>query len=560
MMDGEKLQKGFLTMKKFVAGSMVFAAFLILSAVLSAGMAEASKDPGCYLGIFKEGAPQNMNPVKEAEKRMGRKFTVVMWYSDWSLPFQRDLCEKLDKDGYIPHIVWEPWLWSDKKAIKLDNINAGEWDGYIRTWAQDLKRYGKPVFIRWGHEFNIEGYPWGIVNNSKNPAKYVKAYRHVHDIFTSLGVTNARWIWCPMRESWPMESWNDMHLCYPGDKYVDWIGIDGYNWGTTQSWSMWQTFKLLFRDVARDLWRRYPGKPLMIAEFAAAEEGGDKGEWISQIVEELKNMPYIKNINWFDQRKETDWRIDSSKRSVSEFSKMMKDPYFASSSSGLSELALLPVDNQRKTVQLQYAYEPIAIDGVLNEWTSSKPLVIDQAAQVQEGASIWRGPSDLSGKIYFKWDVRNLYIAADITDNFPITNSKSGPDIWNGDSIEMVIGLDKNANPGRNKFGKKDFQIGLGAGDDDLVRPSIWNWTSKKSPKGSEIDVKRNRSPKGYTLEAKIPWASLTSFSPYPGIAIGFDCAIDDSDSENREKQMVWNGDYSFYKDPGVWGRMEFLK
>ena len=220
---------------------------------------------GCYFGIFREGSPRSLKLVKELEAKTGMPFSQIMWYQDWSTPFPADLCEKVAKKGAVPHIVWEPWLWTDKEKIKLDNINSGEWDNFIRTYAKDVKKWGKLVFIRTAHEFNIEGYPWCVVNNGKNPKKYVDAFRRIHDIFKSEGAVNAKFVWCPMRESWPQEKWNDMNLAYPGDQYVDWIGIDGYNWGTTQPWSQWQSFKELFRDVARSLWRKYPTKPIMLS-------------------------------------------------------------------------------------------------------------------------------------------------------------------------------------------------------------------------------------------------------------------------------------------------------
>src|SRR5256885_2213761 len=66
----------------------------------------------------------------------------------------------------------------------------------------------------------------------------------------------------------PAAPWNHWTHYSPGDAYVDWVGIDGYNWGTTQSWSSWSSFASLVRPVYSD----YAGrKPIMIAETASAE-------------------------------------------------------------------------------------------------------------------------------------------------------------------------------------------------------------------------------------------------------------------------------------------------
>ncbi len=540
-------------MKKIIFGLLF--GFLVLSNCF------AESNAGVFFGVFREGAPANMGLIKSLEKKLGKKFTVVMWYQDYSSQFNPDLCNRVIANGAIPHIVWEPWLWSDKQKIKLDNIIAGEWDSHIREWAQDIKAWGKPVFIRWGHEFNIEGYPWCIVNNGKDPKKYVSAFRRVKTIFKNEGANNAYFVWAPMNDSWPKESWNDMHLAYPGDEYVDWIGIDGYNWGTTQDWSSWQSFKELFRDTARQMWRKYPNKPIMIAEVGCSEKGGNKAQWILDMLQDLKRMPYIRQLSWFDVKKEADWRIETNEKTLSAFKTVINNPYVISNSQILSNTISLPATKAitKQTVLARFAANPPKIDGSLSDWTTSNPIVIDQESQLQEGYSLWRGPSDLSGKIYIQWDSSNLYIAADVKDNHPFKNTKTTSNIWNGDAIEITIGLNPNAQPSREKFAKGDRQIGFSTGDGKSVKPSIWDWTNAEEPKNSKIVV--SRKPDGYILEAKIPWDSLMAgFVPSSGMKISFDCAIDDSDDgKSRTKQMVWNGDYMFYKDPGVWGILKFV-
>lgn len=546
----------------------VLLAILSAALIATAGPVSASGEKiqavnkqGVYFGLFREGAPMNMGLVKDLEKKVGTTFPTVMWYQDYSSLFNPDLANRVIANGAIPHIVWEPWLWSNKDKIKLDNINSGEWDAHIREWAQDIKAWGKPVFIRWGHEFNLEHYSWSLVNNGRDPKKYVAAFRRVRNIFKREGADNAMFVWAPNNDSWPQEPWNDVHLSYPGDEYVDWIGLDGYNWGTSQDWSSWQSFRELFRNQSRDMWRRYPTKPVMIAEFATANEGGDKAKWIEEMLADLKRMPYIRAIYWFDKKKEADWRIETDRRSLAAFKKVITDPYFLTSSDSLAKLMTgAPVKISKKTAAAKLVSSPLKIDGSLSDWADAKPLFLNQESQLQEGFSVWKGTNDLSGRIYMKWDSNNLYIAADVNDDAPLNNSKTTNNIWNGDAIEITIGLNPAADPNRTSFVRGDRQIGLGTGNGANVKPSIWDWNSARSPEGSQIAVKKR--PGGYILEAKIPWNSLlTGFTPSAGMRLSFDCAIDDSDDgKTRTKQMVWNGDFMFYKDPGVWGVLELTK
>jgi beta-mannanase len=518
----------------------------------------ASAEAGVFVGVFREGAPHNMNYIKQFEQQTGRKPAQIMWYQDWAQAFPKEDAQAVIDYGAVPHIVWEPWYWNDHNKIKLKDISDGKWDGYITSWAKAVKEFGHPIFLRPLHEFNMEGYPWGIVNNDKDPQTYIKAFRHIVDIFKRENASNAMFVWCPMNYSFPKEAWNDWTKAYPGNDYVSWVGFDGYNWGTEQSWSDWQALKYLFRDQVRAARKLWPTKPIMIAEFASADKGGDKAAWIKELPQYLKtSMRDIDALNWFDVRKEADWRINSSAKSLAAFKQIMKDPFFSSSG---EELAKLTIPAERTVKKTVYACQAggVKFDGSLKEWKGCQPIVMADASYFKEGIT-WGGPKDLSGKLSLMWDKEFLYLAADVTDKVPFMNKKERGDIWNGDAIEIVFSTDPGAKRERESFDRTDFQVGFGTGDGKMVKPSIWNWQRRRSPTGSEIFVKRVDKPLGYVLEAKIPWSFFGGFVPSAGTKIGFDVAIDDADqAAERERQLIWNGDYYFYKDPSVWGILEF--
>lgn len=533
-------------MKKYLLLVFVVSWVLALGFCFALSQPAMSSQPqeGCYIGIFREGAPGNMGFIKTFEKTFNMKPAMVMWYADYSSDFPLRECNNVISYGATPQIVWEPWIWGDEEKIKLDNIINGQWDSYIEKWAKDARSFKKTIFLRWGHEFNIEKYPWGIGNNGRDPDKYIKAYRHVHDIFKRVGATNIKWIWCFNNYPNPDESWNSWELAYPGDDYVDWIGIDGYNWGTTQTWSGWQSFKDMFRDQARDASIKYPNKPVMIAEFGSAEEGGNKAAWIKDIPSTLKiSMKQVKALVLFDVKKECDWRSTSCQRTQDAYKAILQDPYFLSSAEGLNNLTASKAPPVKTSAVAKKARRPVIIDGDFSPFAQSIPIIMDSEKYLQEGSG-WKGPKDLSASIYLLWDEENIYIYAKVTDNMPLVNSKKNGDIWNGDAIEFTV-------PG--------YQIGLGTGDGMSNKPSIWIWQKKKPSAKGEIIAKKQLSPVGYIIEAKIPWKELGFITPKAGESIGFDIAVDDADQTwERASQLVWCGDYLFYKDPDVWGKLRF--
>lgn len=532
--------------------------FIIFALPVLASSLKQNKAEGVYFGLFREGAPREMYRIERFEKEYKFKPHIVMWYLDWNQPFSMEQCLEVLEYGAIPHIVWEPWIWGEFDAIRLKNIINGDWDTYITTFAKEVKRFEYPLFIRILHEFNIEGYSWSLANNDKDPERYIKAYRHIVDIFRKVGAYNAFFIWCPMNYSYPEEPWNDYTKAYPGDDYVDWIGIDGYNWGTVQSWSQWQSFEILFREPVRILSKKYPTKPIMIAEFACATQGGDKVKWMEEIPYYLKTtLKPIKAINWFDLKKEADWRIKSPPEAVATFKKMIHDPVFQANLDNINTLKVnYSSDIKKHTIHFNIAKTPKIIDGDMTDW-NNRFVKVSGINSISAGAMNWEGDSDLSAQAQFDWDSHYLYCLFDITDNIPINNKFSEGDIWKGDGVELAISIDPNADTNRTSYTDTDFQIGLSSGDYISIKPSIWIFRKNMAPQDASIRVKPTK--KGYALEAKIAWKELGNFVPIKNSKIGFTFAVDDLDKmESRETQMLWSGDYLFYKDPSVWGSAIF--
>lgn len=251
-----------------------------------------------------------------------------MGVTDGTQYFQTRWMDNVRNHGSIPMVTWEPWLWAlglDQPAFSLKSIIDGDWDAYITRWALDSKAWGHPYFLRFAHEMNGTWYPWSEQTNGNTAGQYVLAWQHVHDIFSAQGVTNVTWVWSPnvaYNGSTPLAG------LYPGDAYVDWVGIDGYNWGTSKPGKHWQTFDEVFATTYRDLTSLAPGKRFLIAEVACAEEGGDKAGWIRDALETQVPTKYtrIEAVVWFNESKEADWRVGSSPSSLGAFRHAVRQP------------------------------------------------------------------------------------------------------------------------------------------------------------------------------------------------------------------------------------------
>ena len=286
-------------------------------------------DSTILFGVWQPGAPWDMNALAAFEQQAGKHVAIVHWYESWydsqSGP-DLSLLQAVDAHGSVPMISWAPdgHEGSAQTVYSLADIAAGTFDAYAQTWATQLAGYGKPVLLRFAWEMNGDWFPWGTASNT--PEQYVAAWRHLHDIFVAAGATNVQWVWSPNVVSGPV---TELEAYYPGDDYVDWLALDGYN----RAAAGWESFTDLFGASYARL-TALADKPVMIAETSSSEadastpSGDSKAEWISSaLTQEIPaNFPAIRALVWFNEDKsgvEADgynWRIDSSGAARSAFS------------------------------------------------------------------------------------------------------------------------------------------------------------------------------------------------------------------------------------------------
>ena len=270
-------------------------------------------------GVATPGGPMASTELEEVAALAGEIPSVVMSYKDFLQAPPISELDAVRSRGATPLVTWEPWAWGggvDQPAYSLARITAGDFDAYISQWGQSLAAWGKPVMLRFAHEMNGNWYPWAEGVNGNQAGEYVAAWRHVHDVVAATGASNVQWVWSPNVPYWGS---TDLAGLYPGAGYVDIVALDGYNWGTSQTWSTWVSPVDLFAPGISQLRTLAPGKPVLVAETASSELGGSKASWNTDLVSYLAAQPDVMGFVWFDMQKETDWRINSSDPSASAF-------------------------------------------------------------------------------------------------------------------------------------------------------------------------------------------------------------------------------------------------
>jgi beta-mannanase len=205
-----------------------------------------------------------------------------------------------------------------------DEILDGKHDSLIAANARRLARDGKPKFLRWGWEMNGSWYAWSGPKNGNNPAGYVACWKHIRKIFKAEGADNISWVWSINWNSQPATHANRFQAYYPGDQFVDWVAISGYNLNH-------ETPVKLFDGLYQEYASR---KPMMISEVGSVEYGGTtKGDWNTAFGKYVAARPNIAAVCWFDtdtHRNYTEtWRVDTNAHSLATYKAMARSVRFS---------------------------------------------------------------------------------------------------------------------------------------------------------------------------------------------------------------------------------------
>jgi Glycosyl hydrolase family 26 len=241
--------------------------------------------------------------------------------------------------GAVPLLSWGSQATGRGLAqpdYAMARIAGGAHDAYIREFAEGARNWGHPFFLRFNWEMNGGWFPWGVKANGNTAAKIVAAWRHVHDIFTTVGATNVSWVWCPYVDG--SSRFGDLQDFYPGNPYVDWTCLDGYNWGANLiNPAPWRSFDQIFSASYRQLTEKIaPHKPVMLGEVATNGTAKVRARWIKGMFAAIAHRyPQIRGLAWFDQSdRGLNWSLEQSPRVVKAFANGVRASRFRPGSYG----------------------------------------------------------------------------------------------------------------------------------------------------------------------------------------------------------------------------------
>lgn len=255
---------------------------------------------GCYLGVFLDRderlgdvfTDENFQAHRDPEafgKLTGKKHATAFCYVAYGKRFPTRWAARLRGQGVAAHIAWEP-------NAGLDAVRDDE---YLRQFAQDAARVRAPVFLRYASEMNGDWTRYG-----GNPKAYIEKWRLVKSVMDRYA-PNVAMVWCVNAIPEP-----PIAGFYPGDEYVDWVGVNFYSVPFRDNN---RARAALFENPADSLpfvYNAYSAKkPIMVCEFGVSHrsslDGVERGAWAGRKISELyaalpRLFPRVKCVDIFD--------------------------------------------------------------------------------------------------------------------------------------------------------------------------------------------------------------------------------------------------------------------
>jgi mannan endo-1,4-beta-mannosidase len=248
-----------------------------------------------YLGVFEPDAPPSYQPIEQFSQAADKDPNLIGYYSGWAQPFATSFAEMVHRHGVIPFVQIDPTFAS------VPAIADGDYDGYLRLYADSVRDFGHQVVIGFGHEMNGTWFTWGYGHVA--PATFVAAWQHIVSLFRAQGADNVTWLWTIQADqpgTGPIASW------WPGASYVSWVGIDGYYNDPSD------TFAKVFAPTILQV-RTFSHKPVLLSETAVTRRANQYAN-ITNLFEGMAKYNTL-GLVWFDKDQSgdsthQDWRLE----------------------------------------------------------------------------------------------------------------------------------------------------------------------------------------------------------------------------------------------------------
>lgn len=245
-------------------------------------------------GIFEPTFPVYEYRLNQLETLFNYNFPVTLTYNSFALPFKSEYMNKAKAAGKVVEytLYTTDMINGKEKDITLD-ILEGKYDQYLNHLAESFNEYDFPVLFRINNEMNGAWVLYSAFSVGKDADLYIECWRYIYNKFKNHDVDNLIYVWNPNELSFPNYAYNHYLSYYPGNEYVDIVGLTAYNTGNYYSGETWRKFSEAYDHFYYEYTSRFK-HPFMITEFSCSSTGGDKSRWFDDMFMTINKYERIK--------------------------------------------------------------------------------------------------------------------------------------------------------------------------------------------------------------------------------------------------------------------------
>ena len=250
-------------------------------------------------GIFEPSTHYELDYVEDIEDETGIGLDIILEYYDLGYMPRLDKMSMVNESDRVLELTFQTSKYGSFNADAFYDVLDGKHDDTIDELIGIIKASDAPVLFRPNNEMNGDWCSYNAMYTHKDTEAFRAFWVWLHNRFEQAEADNVIWVWNPNWGDFPQAQWNHYMNYFPGESYVDVVGLTGYNTGTYYKAETWRSFSDIYLPMLWEYNQNFVDFPYMITEFGSSATGGNRGEWIQTAFDQISQLN-IKAAVWWN--------------------------------------------------------------------------------------------------------------------------------------------------------------------------------------------------------------------------------------------------------------------
>ena len=254
--------------------------------------------PFTYFGAITSTTLPVAQGLSSFDAAIGYQANLTARYLLWGQSLPVDFLNEARQEGSQVMLELMP------RNISLQKLLTGAGDSYLRQLATQIEQSHQRLLLSFAPEMNGRWNSWGPQNVP--PSVFVEAWRHVHNVINAIAGSAITWVWQISRSFNASEPVTKLKELWPGSKYVQRVGIDGYFY--QKSDNFFNVFGISLKEI-----QTFTNEPVIITETSI----GQRADQVQKIPVLFAGIRYwhVVGFIWFDRNQKgniyhQDWQLE----------------------------------------------------------------------------------------------------------------------------------------------------------------------------------------------------------------------------------------------------------